>query len=217
MMTDLKKLDIKDSDSRPLVHKYYKHPGITKGLVVTLPGNHYGVDGPLLYYPSKLLSNRNWDTLAITYGYQSRGEEFSVGIIADILKECEVAIRSCFKEKEYGRIGLIGKSLGALIIAQLCGSVDELASARAVYLTPPINTPFFGQLFLQTSQSAYMGMGTGDRFYKKEILEDLQSDRDFGLTIIENADHSMDIEGDFEATIGELKKVVEEVVEFLDS
>ena len=216
-MTDLKKLDIKDSDGRPLVHKYYLHPGTSKGLVVTLPGNHYGVDGPLLYYPSELLSNRNWDTLAITYGYQSRGEEFSVGIIADILKECEDAIRICLKEKEYGRIGLIGKSLGALIIAQLCGSVDELDSARTVYLTPPINTPFFGQLFLQTSQSAYMGMGTGDRFYKKEILDNLQSDRDFVLTIIENADHSMNIEGDFEATMSGLKKVVEDVVEFLDS
>lgn len=214
-MAELKRLDLKTSDGRPLVHKYYQHHEPAKGLLVTLPGNHYGVDGPLLYYPSDLLLNQGWDTLAITYGFQSRGEEFSVGIIAEILQECETALHTSLKEKEYGLIGLIGKSLGALVIAQLCNAVDELASAKAVYLTPPINTPFFGQLFLQTSQPAHIAIGTGDRFYTKETLEKLQSEREFGLTLIENADHSMDIEGDFEATFEGMKRVVREVVEFL--
>lgn len=215
-MADLKRLDLKSSDGRPLVHKYYQHLEPAKGLLVMLPGNHYGVDGPLLYYPSDLLCNRGWDTLAITYGFQSRGEDFSAGIIAEILLECETALCTCLKEKEYGLIGLIGKSLGALIIAQLCNSVDELASAKAVYLTPPINTPFFGQLFLQTSQPAHIGIGTGDRFFTKEVLEKLQSEREFGLTLIENADHSMNIDGDIEATFGGMKRLVREVVEFLD-
>ena len=216
-MTELKRLDLKTSDGRPLVHKYYQHLEPAKGLLVTLPGNHYGVDGPLLYYASDLLRNRGWDTLAITYGFQSRGEEFSAGNIAEILLECGTAIQVSLKEKEYDLIGLIGKSLGALVIAQLCDSVDDLASAKAVYLTPPINTPFFGQLFLQTVQPAHIAIGTGDRFYTKEALVNLQSEREFSLTLIENADHSMNIRGDNEATFGGMKRVVREVVEFLDS
>ena len=216
-MAELHRLDLKTSDGRPLVHKYYQHHEPARGLLVMLPGNHYGVDGPLLYYASDLLQNRGWDTLAITYGFQSRGEEFSAGIIAEILQECELALHSCFKEKEYGLIGLLGKSLGALIIAQLCNSMGELEDAKAVYLTPPINTPFFGQLFLQTSQPAHIAIGTGDRFYTKEALEKLQYRREFGLTLIENADHSMNIEGDIEATFEGMKRVVREVVKFLDS
>jgi hypothetical protein len=216
-MAELKRLDLKTSDGRPLVHKYYQHHEPAKGLLVTLPGNHYGVDGPLLYYASDLLRNRGWDTLAITYGFQSRGEEFSTGNIAEILLECETALQASLKEKEYGWVGLIGKSLGALVVAQLCESVDELASAKAVYLTPPINNPFFGQLFLQTSQLAHIAIGTGDRFYTKEALEKLQSEREFSLTLIENADHSMNIRGDIEATLEGMKRVLREVVEFMDS
>ena len=216
-MSDLVRLDLQTHEGQPLVHKYYRLADSTKGLVVTLPGNHYGVDGPLLYYPSEFLANRGWDTLAITYGFQSRGEEFSPGIIADVLLECENAIRVCLNQRKYDNIALVGKSLGALIIAQLCGSMIELENVKAVYLTPPISTPFFGQLFLQTSQLAHMVLGTGDRFYSEAALGELRSAREYGLTLIENADHSMDIHGDIEGTLEGMKRIVSEVVQFLDS
>jgi predicted alpha/beta-fold hydrolase len=216
-MSELVRLKLNTPDGNPIVHKYYRHADSAKGLVVTLPGNHYGVDGPLLYYPSEFLGNRGWDTLAITYGFQSRGEEFTPGIIADVLEECEYAIRACLNERQYKRISLLGKSLGALIVAQLCGSMGEVKDARAIYLTPPINSPFFGQIFLQTSQKAHMAMGTGDRFYSETELEELHSEREFTNTLIENADHSMDIAGDIEATMDGMKRLVSEVVDFIES
>jgi hypothetical protein len=216
-MSELVRLDLSTSDGNPIVHKYYRHEDQTKGLAVTLPGNHYGVDGPLLYYPSEFLRNTGWDTLAITYGFQSRGEEFAPIMIADVLSECEHAIQVCLKEREYIKIGLLGKSLGALIVAQLCSSMSELEDARAVYLTPPLNSPFFGQLFLQTSQKAYLAMGTADRFFSATALEELKLEREFGLTLIEDADHSMDFGDDIEATFEGMKRVVGEVVEFIEA
>jgi hypothetical protein len=48
-------------------------------------------------------------------------------------------------------------------------------------------------------------------------LEKLQSEREFSLTLIENADHSMNIRGDIEATLEGMKRVLREVVEFMDS
>jgi hypothetical protein len=62
-----------------------------------------------------------------------------------------------------------------------------------------------------------MAMGTGDRFYSETELEELQSEREFTNTLIENADHSMDIAGDIEATMDEMKRVVSEVVDFIES
>lgn len=217
VMSELVKLDIRSSDGSQLVHKYYRYPESTKGLVVTFPGNHYGIDGPLLYYPSEFLGARGWNTLALSYSYQSRAEEFEPGMIGDVLTECENAIRVCLSDVGYVKIGLLGKSLGALIIAQLCSSMSEIENAKAVYLTPPLNSPFFGQLFLQTAQEAHFGLGTGDRFYSEEELGKLQSEREFTLTLIENADHSMDIKGDIDATMEGMKRVVREVVEFIDS
>jgi acetyl esterase/lipase len=216
-MAELTKLDLQTADGRPLVHKYYRQAASASGLAMTLPGNHYGVDGPLLYLPRKYLRTSGWDTLAITYGFQSRGEEFSPALIPEVMQECQEALQVVLPNREYELVALIGKSLGALIVAQLCASMIELDTAKAVYLTPPINTPFFGQIFLQSSKAAHVALGTGDRFYSATALEELRSKREFGLTLIENADHSMDIEGNLDATMEGLKKVVGEVVGFIDS
>ena len=64
------------------------------GLLVTLPGNHYGVDGPMLYYPSELLRNAGWDTLALTYGFQTAGIEFSHEAAPGVLQECQAALQA---------------------------------------------------------------------------------------------------------------------------
>ena len=216
-MSELVKLDLSAPDGNPIVHKYYRHADPAEGLVVTFPGNHYGVDGPLLYYPSEFLRSAGWDTLAITYGFQSRGLEFAPAILGDVLSESENTIQVCLKDREYDKIALFGKSLGALIVAQFCASMSELLEARAVYLTPPLNSPFFGQLFLQTSQNAHVAIGTGDRFYSETALEELKSEREFGLTLIEDADHSMNIGGDIHATMEGMKRVVKEVVDFVES
>lgn len=214
-MVKLVKLPFKASDGNPLIHKFYRQEDEPSGLLVTLPGNHYGVDGPLLYYPSELLCEAGWDTLALTYGYQTAGEEFHHDTVPSMVQECHAALALIISERDYPRIGLVGKSLGAFVIAQLCNMGDGLDKVRCVYLTPPIGTPFFDPFFLQTVQPAHLAIGTRDRFYQSQALEDLQAKRAFGLTLIEGADHSMDVAGDLDASIEAVRTVTQEGVDFL--
>ncbi len=214
-MADLVRLPLLASDGNPLVHKFYRQEEKPSGLLVTLPGNHYGVDGPLLYYPSELLCEAGWDTLALTYGYQSAGMEFHHEAVPDITLECQTAIQLVLSERDYPRFGLVGKSLGAFIIAQLCGMGGSYKNARCVYLTPPIGTPFFDQIFLQIVQPSHIAVGTKDRFYNPQVLEDLQGARAFGLTLIEGADHSMDVAGDLVASIEAVRRVTQEGIDFI--
>jgi hypothetical protein len=89
-----------------------------------------------------------------------------------------------------------------------------LEEARCGYLTPPIGTPFFDLIFLQTTQRAHLAIGTKDRFYEPQALEALQKDRAFSLTLIENADHSMNILDDLDGTLQAIGRVTRDVVSF---
>jgi hypothetical protein len=214
-VADVQRLPLETHDGRPLANKFYRQDGDPGGLLVTLPGNHYGVDGPLLYYPSELLWNTGWDTLAITYGYQSAAIEFGHEVVPYVLQECQAALEFILSERNYPRIGLVGKSLGCFIIAQLCSTFEGLENVRCVYLTPPIGTPFFDEIFPETTQPAHLAIGTEDRFYNPKALEDLQGKRSFGLTLVEGADHSMDVAGDLKASLEGMEKVTQDVVDFL--
>ncbi|MGH2620673.1 MAG: hypothetical protein ACRDHG_08905, partial [Anaerolineales bacterium] len=137
-MAELIALPLTAADGRPLVHKFYRHPEDAASLLVIFPGNHYGVDGPLLYYPAKLLGAQGWDTLAVSYGFQTAMREPFADGLESLVSECVTAITAAIEGRQYSRIGLIGKSLGAGVVAYLCAHRPELATARAAYLTPAL-------------------------------------------------------------------------------
>lgn len=214
-MDELVRLPLETTDGRPLMHKFYRQEGSPRGLLVGLPGGHYGVDGPLLYYPSELLRHEGWDSFVVTYGYLTAGEKLNAATAPALLAECEQALGLVLSERSYARVGLVGKSLGAGIAAYLCQQMDDLQEARAAYLTPVLGTPLFDTVFTSTNQPAYMAIGSEDRYYDEQALQDLQAARDFELTLIDGADHSMDVRGDLEASLLAVKRVVGETIAFL--
>lgn len=216
-MPGLTYLPLKTAKGRPMVHKFKRQPEGAAGLLVTFPGNNYGVDGPLLYYPSELLWAAGWDTLALTFGFQSDMTPFSFEVVPEVIEESRLAVETVLAEDRYPRVGLVGKSLGALVVVHLCSVVAELADARDVYLTPPIGNAFFDQPFIEGRQRAYLAMGTADRFYDPEAIKRLRSERDFTLTVIAGADHSLDVPDDFEASIEAVRRVTGDVVRFLQA
>ncbi|HEY45558.1 MAG TPA: hypothetical protein G4O14_02105 [Anaerolineae bacterium] len=214
-MSGIVRLPLKTSDGYPLVHKFYRQEGESHGLLVTFPGERYGVDGPLLYYLSELMWARGWDTLAITYGFQLTMEPFSADVIPGLLQECRSAVEEVLTQRAYPRLGLAGKSLGAGVVAYLCQSAPSLAESRAVFFTPALGTPLFDPILVEMAHPSYIAIGTQDRFYDPEILDSLRASRPFELTVIEGADHSMDVFGDLEASVNAVKKIVAEVIDFL--
>ncbi len=207
-------LNLHAEDGRPLRHKYLRQEGMPKGLLVVLPGDHYGVDGPLLYYASKSLQNLGWDTAAITYGYQSAGVAFSVSAIAEMLAECQRAIERLLLERGYERLVLMGKSLGAALITLLQQQMALPTWTRAVYLTPPLGS-MFNPTFLQAETPALVALGTADRYFDADKLAELGRSRPFTLLQVEKADHSMNVEGDLAASLQAVHQVVDAVVDFV--
>ncbi len=208
-------LDLQSVEGVPLRHKYFRQQSDPTGLWVCFPGDNYGVDGPLLYYPSLRLWEAGWDTIAITYGYQSAGQPFSIEVIPDLMEECSSAVRSVLSEREYPWLCLAGKSLGAGVVALLCQALNELDETVAVYLTPPVGTPLFTPVFSDTHQRSLLLIGTADRYYDPEHLENLQKERPFNLVTIPDADHSMNVPGDFPRSLSALELVTEAILSWL--
>ena len=210
------RLQLRAADGRTIVHKYYRQDEAAKGLLIILPGNHYGIDAPLLYYPNRALRDKGWDTFSLVYQFQSAGETFAPEMVPNLMEETNAAIHTVLLEREYPRLGLVGKSLGALLAAQLCSMQEWLSAARVAYLTPPLGTPFFDQILMQTRQRSLLAIGTNDRFYSQSALEAIRKARPFDLTLVEHADHSMNIAGDIGASMQAVQQVALDVVAFME-
>ena len=209
-------LDLVAEDGKLLRHKYFQQEGVPAGLLITFPGDNYGVDGPLLYYPSQLFWAQGWDTAAITYGYQSAGKPFSPLAIADVLSECQRAVSTLLAERPYPQLVLMGKSMGSSLVALLCQQMVLPPRTRAVYLTPALG-PMFNPGFLETTQPAMLVIGTDDRFFDAAALSELQKRRAFHLVQVDAADHSMNIPGDLAASLEAVQHVTEAVNGFVSS
>ena len=214
-MSEFAQLPLKTANGAPLVHKYRRHAEEAAGLLIVFPGNRYGVDGPLLYYPSSLLWRSGWDVLAVTYGFQSAMAEVTPEVFPQTMRECRSAVQEALLARSYSRVGLLGKSLGANVVAYLCGALPKLEGSRAAYLTPPIGTGWFDSAYASTRQPSYVALGTADGFYDAEALRQLREVRPCELTVIEGGDHSLEIEGDLERSLEALGKVCREVAAFL--
>ena len=214
-MADLTSLGLRTSDGRPLAHKFYRQAEDPAGLLIAFPGNHYGMDGPLLYYPCELLQAAGWDTLALSYGFQTAVQELGDGALPGLIGECTAALHAALEARSYPRLALLGKSLGAGLVAYLCGAESALSGASVACLTPALGTPLFDPLLERTSQPALLAMGTADRFYDPQALERLRAARPFELVLVERADHSMDVPGDLAASLEAVGQVVTAAVAFL--
>ena len=214
-MTERVVLPLQTADGKPLLHAYQRHIAGVESLAVGFPGNHYGVDGPLLYYPLSILKEAGWDTLTMAYGYQSNAEEFSSEKVPGILQEAQSTFEMAMQMAGYKQVALLGKSLGAFVVAYLAAHAEGVEFARCIYLTPPIDNAYFLASLLDASQASYLAIGTADRYYDSEKLEEIRAAKNVTIRLIPDADHSLNLFPNMRSTLDALRLVTEEVVEFV--
>jgi hypothetical protein len=209
-------LPIQTSDGRPVVHAFHRQDQAPRGLLICLPGQSYGVDGPLFYYPKRILQGRGWDTLGLTYSFQTTMSGLTAEAVAASMTEARAAVQVAVQERTYPRLGLLGKSLGAGVLAWLCREEEGLGRAQAAFLTPLLGTPIFDTAFVESRSPAYVAIGTRDRFYDPAALDRLQSQRPFKLRVVEGQDHGLDFDGDLGSSLRHLRTIVDDLIEFFD-
>jgi hypothetical protein len=210
-MGSFQTLPFRTHDGRPLPHSFFQGDGA--GLLVILPGLHYGPDGPVLYHLAKAMQGSGWDTLGLTYGFQAALAFPWTDHAAEALSE----LTGVFNEmagRAYPLLGVAAKSLGAIFLVQLCAQAVVPGIARVAHLTPPLGNPVFDSVLAQTSQPAYIAIGTRDSFFDAPALSKAKQRPATYVRVLEGADHGLDVADDLPATLRTVGQVVQDVEQF---
>lgn len=187
---------------------------ITKGgdrLAVFLPGHGYTNKAPLLYYSLNIAAESGYDALAVEYGYQHSKKIFEFGeeSLMHMFKESKEAVGQCLERKPYKELLFIGKSIGTLVQVYLSTQFTEYRQ-RHVFLTP---IPDCIETIKETD--CMVAVGTLDRFFKEEHIEEIKGLKNVKLLVIEGADHRME-KGGYEEDLGVLNEVCDRIYNFIE-
>jgi len=195
-------------------NRFFRQEGAVRTLAVLFPGMNYSCDMPLLFYPLKLLLAQGAEVLQVRADYTVPAyrslppEERAAWLAAD----ARAVVQAARLQGEYGGLVLVGKSIGTIALASLAPLEPE---AVTIWLTPLLHNPLVTKAAEQTRGAALFVAGTADDLYDAAALKRIQAATQAEAELIEGGDHSLEIEGDFFASLRALEQTMRAVAGFL--
>ncbi len=208
-------LSITGYDTNPLPNRFFRQAGSANTLAVLFPGLRYSCDMPLLFYPFKLLLERGAEVLQVRADYTLTSypslppDERAAWLAAD----AQAAVQAARRQGKYTRLVLIGKSIGTVSLASLA---PHERSAISIWLTPLLRNPQVVAAAEQNPGAALFVAGTADDLYSAAALNRIHTATQAETALVEGGDHSLEIAGDFFASLRALEQVMRAIAGFLD-
>jgi predicted alpha/beta-hydrolase family hydrolase len=190
------RLEIIGFDNEPIHNTFHQQAEPTSTLGLVFPGIGYSVRMPVLYYSSKILLGSGLDVLEVEYNYRrlSFQNEPEDERLHWILTDAANAYHAANARGTYKKLVAVGKSIGTIAMLSL---LDEpgLQPAKYVWITPLLKREDVRSSILSVARSSLVIIGTNDQHYDEEYLAALEG---IGaeVLVLENADHSLEIEHD---------------------
>ena len=201
------------SEGNEIINDYYynkdKNNSNSNSLVVLFPGVNYSCEKPLLHYARKAAVIEGYDVLCVRYGYKLSKDDIGKEIIKTVSEEVFQAIKNCDNEK-YNKLYFISKSIGGEVAGNIADKMGY-HNVKSLYLTP---TPSTVQHIIKTD--SYVIVGTKDKIFPEENIQFVKTYKNVKLTLIDNAQHSLEIDGNIEKSIEGLGKVAGVFKEFFE-
>lgn len=190
-------------------NNFYYNKDKNNSLVVLFPGVNYSCEKPLLHYARKVASIKGQDVLCISYGYKLSKDDIGKPIIKTITDEVFQAIKNC-SDKEYNNIFFISKSIGGEIAGNIASKIGY-ENVKSLYLTP---TPSTIDHMIKANCSVIVG--TKDKIFTEENIKSINVYKNINLILVDNAQHSLEVDGNIEDSIKSLGKAARVFIQFLD-
>lgn len=197
-------------------NRFFRQEGAAQTLAVLFPGLNYSCDMPLLFYPLKLLMSRGAEVLQVRADYtvpayrSLPSEERAAWLAAD----AQAAVQAARQQGKYEKLVLVGKSIGTIALASLAPAEPEAVS---VWLTPLLRNPMVVSAAEQNRGPMLFVAGTADDLYDAGALERIQAATRAEAELIRGGDHSLEVEGDFFASLQALEQVMRVMAVFLSN
>lgn len=182
---------------------------MSKKLAVFFPGIGYSNDKPLLYYSRKLAAEAGFQCVRVDYNGFASGIKGNTDKMREALETAYSQtehIISYIDWKSYNDIIFISKSIGTAVAARYAKEHD--ITCRNVYMTPLAET------FLFEPCNGIAFNGKADSWADTKIIKDKCIEYDIKLSIISDADHSLET-ADTMKNITIINKVMDEIKKYL--
>lgn len=198
---------------------FFHQNGEADHLAMLFPGIGYTCQMPLLYYQTGLfLWSLGADVLWVEYAYnradfQSMPDsEQKDGFSADVTASCKAGL----EQRTYPKVTLSGKSLGTLALGHLLTTEPALSHAQAIWLTPLLNDKKLREEIMKARQRSLLVIGTKDAHYDAAHLEEMKTLPHVRIVVLEEANHSLEVEGDVSKSIRLMDRVIQEIERFIE-
>jgi hypothetical protein len=192
------RLEAKLNDDRPVPNMWLRTDGDGHSLALFLPGYGYTSVGPVLRYPLLWFTEHGIDTLTVDYSFDHLAQGADAGEHA--FQSAAAVLSAVMHEHRYTRLVLVGKSLGTPAMARLMLERD-VQPAACVWLTPILSNRQVVEAAARPVPKSLYIIGTADSLYDESVLQAVIDASKGHALVVENANHSLEIEGDVRATL----------------
>ncbi|HEY4554086.1 MAG TPA: alpha/beta hydrolase [Bacillaceae bacterium] len=202
---------IATSLNRDIPFSLFKHEKLSEKLAIILPGAGYSTQAPLLHFTKGVFFNRGFDVLQVNYSYLQdvlsslSEEEFT----ADVLS----AIEKAASNDDYSQYTFIAKSIGTIALTYLLQK-PNFQSANAVWLTPLLKREDVYNALMKNDNHGVCIIGDKDPHYITTRFEAILNNKSLRAILINDADHSLEVQKDLLKSIEILKEVITKLNEF---
>lgn len=209
-----KQLEIQHSERFPTPNQWIHRDSPAKKQAMLLPGRHYSCDFPLFYFSIKALLNQDYDYLRIDYQYHKENWSETQALIQ---QDVRMGILLLEKEAVSAPNLFIGKSLGTYGLANIVSETLNPDNSRFVWLTPLLNNDWIYEQMLATNSPSLLVIGTKDQHYRKTKLEALSQKANWQIEVVDQADHSLEIAGQTQASFLAFSQATQVINQFIEA
>lgn len=170
-----------------------------KKLVIIFPGAGYGLDCPLLYYADFLYETKGFDRLHMNYQNILSNAELSIESKLVKVREYVLEQVKDVNFAVYDEIVFLSKSIGSV-------EAGILAERLGIKVTQVFITPI-EEAISYCDKDSYVVIGTRDKAY--QIYKEHCDTNKIEALYINDANHSLEVEGKPYKSIDVLKKVMQ--------
>jgi acetyl esterase/lipase len=186
-------------------HRFFTQEGGSDKLLIILPGRGYTAEHPVLYTLRSAALELGYDVLSVQYGFQAGQIDLTADNMVYVQDDVEQATKAVLG-RGYQKICVAGKSMGTPLAVTL---VQSLHHAQVSLL---LLTPIGGAAQPLENIPVLAVIGTADAAYAVDMIKDEGSLR---WRVFEGLNHSLEVKGDWRASLAVLAEIIEACAGFL--